>query len=166
MDNPETPQWDAQNKALVYIHHHYCNHFLVTGSSLRIQTISVDYYSSFDQSLFTFIVLLLCLFSVRKQHTNTEFYVLGYNAVYSAERLLATCFTPVSCVACSSTLKVEGTFSSGTSADFQLTGRRYKPEDRNLHNHRCENLKSYDIRIYCFRTRWCVLKSIIYIFNL
>jgi hypothetical protein len=30
-----------------------------------------------------------------------------------------------------------------TSVDFQRTTRRYIPEDRTLHNHRCENLKSY-----------------------
>jgi hypothetical protein len=27
--------------------------------------------------------------------------------------------------------------------DFQLTIRRYIPEDSTLHNHRCENLKSW-----------------------
>jgi hypothetical protein len=29
------------------------------------------------------------------------------------------------------------------SVDFQRTTRRYVPKDRSLHNHRCENLKSY-----------------------
>jgi hypothetical protein len=29
------------------------------------------------------------------------------------------------------------------TADFQLTTRRYLPEDRTLHTHRCENLKPY-----------------------
>jgi hypothetical protein len=29
------------------------------------------------------------------------------------------------------------------SVEFQRTTRRYIPEDRTLHNHRCENLKSY-----------------------
>jgi hypothetical protein len=33
--------------------------------------------------------------------------------------------------------------SSDTSVDFQRTTRRYIPEDRHLHNHRCQNLKSY-----------------------
>jgi hypothetical protein len=32
---------------------------------------------------------------------------------------------------------------NGTSDDFQGTTRHYAPEDRTLHNHRCENLKSY-----------------------
>jgi hypothetical protein len=33
--------------------------------------------------------------------------------------------------------------SSETSVDFQRTTRSYIPEDSILHNHRCENLKSY-----------------------
>jgi hypothetical protein len=32
--------------------------------------------------------------------------------------------------------------SSETTAHFQRTTRRYIPEDRTLHNHRCENLRS------------------------
>jgi hypothetical protein len=32
---------------------------------------------------------------------------------------------------------------SKTSVDFQQTPWRYVPEDRTLHNHECENLKSY-----------------------
>jgi hypothetical protein len=39
---------------------------------------------------------------------------------------------------------MEATFSSETSADFQRTVRRYIPEDRTLHNHRCENLRPYN----------------------
>jgi hypothetical protein len=57
--------------------------------------------------------------------------------------LLATCFTLVSCSAYYSTLKMEVACSSEMSVEFQLTTRRYIPEDRTLHNHRCENLKSY-----------------------
>jgi hypothetical protein len=30
------------------------------------------------------------------------------------------------------------------SVEFQQTTWRYIPENRTLHNHRCENLKSYD----------------------
>jgi hypothetical protein len=44
------------------------------------------------------------------------------------------------CLAYSSILKMEAIFSSEMSVDFQ---RRYIPEDRSLHNPRCENLKSY-----------------------
>jgi uncharacterized membrane protein len=38
---------------------------------------------------------------------------------------------------------MEAICSSEKSIDFQRTTRRYIPEDRTLHNHRCENLKSY-----------------------
>jgi hypothetical protein len=34
-------------------------------------------------------------------------------------------------------------FISETSVGFQRTTRRYIPEDRTLHKHYCENLKSY-----------------------
>jgi hypothetical protein len=47
-----------------------------------------------------------------------------------------------------STLKMEATFSSITSVDTQRTTRRYIPEDGTLHNHRCENIKSYTVEIY------------------
>jgi hypothetical protein len=56
---------------------------------------------------------------------------------------IRTCFKLVSCLAYSSTLKTEATFSSETSADFQWTSWRYIPEDRTIHNYRCETLKSY-----------------------
>jgi hypothetical protein len=42
-----------------------------------------------------------------------------------------------------STLKMEAICSPETSIHFQPTTRRYIPEDGTLHNHRCENLKSY-----------------------
>jgi hypothetical protein len=38
--------------------------------------------------------------------------------------------------------------SSETSVDFQQTTERYTPEDNTLHNHRCENLKSYIVFLY------------------
>jgi hypothetical protein len=38
---------------------------------------------------------------------------------------------------------MEAISSSETSGGFQLTTMRYNPEDITLHNHRCENLKSY-----------------------
>jgi hypothetical protein len=43
----------------------------------------------------------------------------------------------------SSTLKMEATCSSETSVATQQTIQRYIPEDDTLHNHCCENLKSY-----------------------
>jgi hypothetical protein len=47
----------------------------------------------------------------------------------------------LSCMTYSSTLKMEAICSSEMSVDFQRATRRYIPEDRNLHNHRRENLK-------------------------
>jgi hypothetical protein len=47
---------------------------------------------------------------------------------------------PVSCFAYFSTLKTEATRSSEMSADLERTSRRYIPEAKILHNHRCENL--------------------------
>jgi hypothetical protein len=49
----------------------------------------------------------------------------------------------VSCLAYSSTLKMEATCSSETSVYFQRTTGRYIPEDGTFHDHRCENLISY-----------------------
>jgi hypothetical protein len=43
----------------------------------------------------------------------------------------------------SSTLKMEAISSSETSGATQRTTWRHIPEDDTLHNHHCENLKSY-----------------------
>jgi hypothetical protein len=48
-----------------------------------------------------------------------------------------------SCLAYPSTLKMEAICLSEASVDFQRTEWRYIPEESILHNHRCENLKSY-----------------------
>jgi hypothetical protein len=45
----------------------------------------------------------------------------------------------------SSTLKMEAICSSETSVDTQRTTRPYIPEVDTLHNHHCENLKSFRI---------------------
>jgi hypothetical protein len=50
--------------------------------------------------------------------------------------------TLVSCLAYSSTLKMEAKCSSEVSVDFRRTTRRYTPEDGTLDNHRFESLKS------------------------
>jgi hypothetical protein len=67
------------------------------------------------------------------------------------ELCLSPSFTLVSCSAYSSTPKMEAICSSETSVDFQRIARRYIPEDSTLHNHRCENLKSY-----MFFIKFCV----------
>jgi hypothetical protein len=43
---------------------------------------------------------------------------------------------------------MEATHFSETSVDFQRTTRSYIPEDRTLHNHRYENLKSYNYYLF------------------
>jgi hypothetical protein len=92
------------------------------------------------------------------------FYILGHNAVKSAESeptfrrnmslpylrtnnkpSMKSAWKHVESRVCSdyySALKMEATCTSETSMDFQRT-RRYIPENRNLHNHHWENLKSY-----------------------
>jgi hypothetical protein len=60
--------------------------------------------------------------------------------------LLLARFMQISCLAYSVTVKMGATYSSEMSVDFQRTTWRYIPEDRTLHNHRCENLKSYETR--------------------
>jgi hypothetical protein len=79
-----------------------------------------------------------------------EFYSLEYNTVQSIESqaLLATCLMLVSCVAYSSTLKMEVTCCFKTLADFQQTTQQYIPENRNLRNHCCENLKYYSLPFF------------------
>jgi hypothetical protein len=41
---------------------------------------------------------------------------------------------------------MEAICSSETSVDSQRTTRRYISEDGTLHNHRCDNLRSYDFK--------------------
>jgi hypothetical protein len=48
------------------------------------------------------------------------------------QRLPATFYTLVSCLAYSSTLNMDATYFSETSVDFQQTIRRYIPEDRTI----------------------------------
>jgi hypothetical protein len=62
--------------------------------------------------------------------------------------MLTTCFTLVSCLAYSSTLKMKATFYCETSVDIQRTTPRYISEDITLHNHYCENLRSYKSYAY------------------
>jgi hypothetical protein len=57
---------------------------------------------------------------------------LKVNAISEEKRLLATC----SCLAYSSTLKMDATCSFGTSVDFQRTTRCCMPQDRALRTKR------------------------------
>jgi hypothetical protein len=54
-----------------------------------------------------------------------------------------TSFTLLSWLDYSSILKMEATCCSETSVGFQQIIRRYIPEGRTLHSHRCENARSY-----------------------
>jgi hypothetical protein len=56
---------------------------------------------------------------------------------------LSPAFTQVSCLACTSTLKVEAICSSEVLVDFQWITWHFIPEDSTLHNHRCEHLKKF-----------------------
>jgi hypothetical protein len=71
----------------------------------------------------------------------------------------------VSSSAHSSTLKMEVTCSSGKSVNFQLTTRRYISEDRTLHNHRCDNLKSYNTAVdigslHNLQNKWNMIRHV------
>jgi hypothetical protein len=59
------------------------------------------------------------------------------------EAEIATCFTLVSCLAYFLTLKMEAVCSTKKLVGFAQTTQCYIPEDRTLHNHYSENLKSY-----------------------
>jgi hypothetical protein len=76
--------------------------------------------------------------------TNGKFYLLGYSAVYSVES--------------------QPTFRRNRSLpfsrcrlhlDLQRIARRYVAEYRTLHNHRCENLRSYIPYVPVLRSRRC-----------
>jgi hypothetical protein len=56
--------------------------------------------------------------------------------------MLATCSKQLTCLAYSSTLKMEATCSSETSVDFQRTTLRYISQGIILNNHCYENLKT------------------------
>jgi hypothetical protein len=77
------------------------------------------------------------------RHLLSDRYEQEMFQVITAELCLPPAFTLLSCSAYSSTMKMEAMCSSETSVDFQRAIRRYIPKDRTLHNHRCENLKSY-----------------------
>jgi hypothetical protein len=67
--------------------------------------------------------------------------------------LLAACLKLISSIIYTSTLKMEATYPSETSIDFQRTTLRYISEDRTLHNHRCEKFKSFIMEILCYESR-------------
>jgi hypothetical protein len=60
------------------------------------------------------------------------------------DKTQSSAFTPVSCLAL--TVKMKVTCSPETSVDLQRTTQLYISENRTLHNHRRENLKSHESR--------------------
>jgi hypothetical protein len=64
---------------------------------------------------------------------------------------LVFCLLLVSCLACSSNLKMEAICSSAMSVDFHRTTPHYIPEDITIHRHRCVNLKT--------NMAYCVLRG-------
>jgi hypothetical protein len=65
-------------------------------------------------------------------------------------------------------MKMEAICSSETSVDFQRTTRRYITEDSTLHNHRCENLKSYFVELFitviisvCFSNNTQIIRDVL-----
>jgi hypothetical protein len=60
---------------------------------------------------------------------------------------MATCLLAGFAKLISSTLKMEAICSSETSLETQRTTRRHIPEYDTIHNHRCENLKFYKIKV-------------------
>jgi hypothetical protein len=58
----------------------------------------------------------------------------------SRTTLLAACYMLVSCLAYSSALRMEATYSSGKYVDFHRTTRLYIREDRNLQQRNCDSI--------------------------
>jgi hypothetical protein len=111
--------------------------FYVQKGLYLIQTVRVmAVWSSqnFDSAHFVFSSFLLNFeshlfikWTIRRENQNNRV-VRDYSVVHSAYFW---------------TLKMEATRSSETSVGSQRTTRRYIPEDDTLHNHRCDNLKSF-----------------------
>lgn len=68
--------------------------------------------------------------------------------------ITAAAFLMDSFPAFSSTPNMEVICSSETSACFRRTTRRNIPQERTLHNHRCGNLKFYDLHILSVGGAW------------
>jgi hypothetical protein len=77
------------------------------------------------------VLLAACFTLVPRKSTDLPWGVcrLHLQCQRISQALLATCFTLVSYLSCSSTLKMVTTCSSEISVHFQRTTRRYIPED-------------------------------------
>jgi hypothetical protein len=63
-----------------------------------------------------------------------------------SQAIRVTCFMLISCLAYWSILQTKATYSTERSVCFQWITWRHVPTNKTLHNHRCENLKSYNCR--------------------
>jgi hypothetical protein len=113
----------------------------------------------FRRKLLPFLNMQILVYRVRSPHWSSYEYwhLLGHSAVYSyVNRRFGECHlhlqgrnsakqeTSVLQVARSSTLKMDVIRSSETSDHIRTTWR-YIPEDGNIHNYLCENLKFYNL---------------------
>jgi hypothetical protein len=88
---------------------------------------------------------LFCILFIRTKWLTNFFQKTIHDEQFCllVSRWQTCCFTLISCFVFSSNLKMEATYSSETSFDFQRTTQRYIPEDKSFHNHSCENQRPY-----------------------
>jgi hypothetical protein len=77
-----------------------------------------------------------------------------YRSIYRKQKVLLVLAEIIS-----STLKMEAICSSETSVATEQITRRHIPEDDTLHNHSCENLKSYQLQSLFFWRRTITHRS-------
>jgi hypothetical protein len=115
-------------------------------SELLLQVTAVDFNATDYQMKSTICDITPCsLLSLNRSFGGTyRLHRQGRkNKLSKKPEFFPPAITLVSCSVYFWTLKMEAIYSSETSVDTERTTRYYIPEDATLHNHRCENLKSY-----------------------
>jgi hypothetical protein len=112
----------------------YIHHFLVSFLKLSCLTEHLFFIKSS-----IFLDITQCTLLKVNDGSEEEVPSIFRVRIREERTLLTTCFMLVSCLAYSSTLKMEATCSSDMSPFNGLHG--YIPDDRTLHSHRCESLK-------------------------
>jgi hypothetical protein len=112
--------------------------YIITNSVLQIPLWIADYYSTVFWDITVFSPL-----NVNQRFGGTHGLHLQARRISQAKN------------------QREAESKPGSSVDFQRTTRRYIPEDRILHNHRCENLTFYRPCIVLFAKvrRWTVFRT-------